>query len=124
MCVCKECGRVKGEDGPGNSLFRRACSQYVIASRRIFSRNTYVHASLSRVRRSVLCGRSGCTNETNETNLEYTPGFFIYKTADPLAASTPCKTTDGWLGYTLDVIAARVRGKGVMWSGAVQNRVG
>ena len=46
----------------------------------------------------------GITDNVLKENLEYTSGLFVDQAADSLYTTTTCKTTDSWLGDTLDVI--------------------
>ena len=52
----------------------------------------------------VLCVGDGISDDVLEEYFEYTSGFFIDESRDTLDTTTTSKTTDSWLGDTLDVI--------------------
>ena len=53
----------------------------------------------------MLCVCYGIPDHVLKEHLEYTTGFFIDEPRDSLDSSSTCKTSDGRLGDSLDVIS-------------------
>jgi hypothetical protein len=52
----------------------------------------------------VLSVGNSIANDTLEEGLENTTSLLVDHSRDTLDTSTPCKTSDSWLGDTLDVV--------------------
>ena len=52
----------------------------------------------------VLCVCDGISDDIFKENLQYTTGLFVDQPRNSLHTTSASKTTDGWLGDTLDVI--------------------
>ena len=52
----------------------------------------------------VLCVGHSITDDILKKDFENTTGLFVNQARDTLHTATASKTTDGWLGYALDVV--------------------
>lgn len=92
-------GWVEQMGGPGLSLTAEAVQGATLTFQSIDD----IHSS-DGLPLGVLSVGDGITDDIFKEHLEDTSGFFVDQTRDTFDTTSASKTTDGWLGDTLDVI--------------------